>query len=511
MMSPRTDVMRQRTLSSGFGGNPVIVSLLPILRPSAAYSADAGCGGAGLGARGEVRASEVGLLVPTTALGRHESRVVSGTISGYGEIQPDEQSPAEGAAGVTGKWHTFHATGFNRWSEGVSMSRTQHIPISGKVLAWAIEEGGFTVLSFADRIGVDPDTVRAWVSETEQPGKTQFSRIVEVLRRPSAMFFLPNPPTQTALPPNFRRAPGPSPRDVTPYERIEIRWALGLQDVARELRHDLEDERVEFPRSEEREDAPAAAARVRTWLVGPETGGAGKDPFKALKGTLEERGVFVFQLQLTPRSTAKRPSGPGIRGFSAWDDYAPVVAINTSYNAGAKLFTLAHEVGHLVARSDSSCFGFSGPGSATEPGTERWCELFASALLLPETSVVEEMGRHGYLRNRRLVDAGAVARIAEHRGVSIRAMALRLIDLDYAPRELYGIVDREFPTSEYKEGPGFGPSRDRVARRLAETGPVLSQLFVSGLRERVFSLRDSARYLRVHPSEMRSLEARLRT
>ncbi len=307
------------------------------------------------------------------------------------------------------------------------------VPITGDVLDWAIKEGGFTVAAFAERIGTDVESLHAWISETERPTKTQFSEIIDALRRPSAMFFLPEPPTQTALPPKFRKAPGPHARNVTPYELIEIRWALGLQDIARDLLTELEREPVEFPQAGSKEHASAAAARLRTYLAIPgEVERKWKDSqaaFNGLKRALEDLGIFVFQLQLTPRKTGKRPSEPGIRGFSAWDDLAPVIAVNTSYSLGAKLFSLAHEAAHLVARSDSSCYGFSGPGSATDPGTEKWCELFAASLLLPESIVDDVMTGFGFARDGSLVDSGEVARIAERMHVIIRVMVLRLIDL----------------------------------------------------------------------------------
>lgn len=389
------------------------------------------------------------------------------------------------------------------------MARTIQVPITGEVLDWAIKEGGFAVSSFAERVGADADAVRAWIAETEKPTKTQFAAIVNTLRRPSAMFFLPEPPRQAIVPPKFRRAPGPHPRDVTPYELIEIRWALGLQELARELLVEQEHEPVDLPKAGIDEHASSAADRLRSFLAIPgeleRKWKNSQDVFNGLKHELETHGIFVFQLQLTQRGQKE----PGIRGFSAWNEHAPLVAVNTRYNAAAKLYSLVHELGHLVSRSDSSCFGFSGPGSAKQPGSERWCELFASALLLPASRVDDYMTGLGYARDGALVDAAEVARIAVHMRVSIRATTLRLINLGYSPKALYGVIEKEFPTSESKSGKSFGPTRDRVARRIAETGPRLGELLTDGVRRRSLSLRDSAGYLRVHPSEMRALEKRL--
>lgn len=387
------------------------------------------------------------------------------------------------------------------------MARTIEVPITGEVLGWAIREGGFTVASFADRVGTTADTVRAWVAEAERPSKTQFNAIVDALRRPSAMFFLPEPPTQAAVPPSFRKAPGS--RNVAPHELIEIRWALGLQEIATELLVEQGHEPLTLPAASAKEQPASAADRLRTFMgvAGnvPRKRRDSSDAFNTLKGQLESIGVLVFQLQLNPRGEKE----PGIRGFSAWNDHAPLIAVNTGYNAAAKLYSLVHELGHLMSRSDSSCLAYSGPGSAKEPGSERWCELFAAAFLLPESRVTEYMAGLGYARDGDLADAGEVARIAGKMRVSIRAMALRLIDLGYSPSGLYGVIERDFPTSDRKGGKSFGPTRDRVARRIAETGPRLGELLVDGIKRQSLSLRESASYLRVHPSEMRTLERRL--
>jgi Zn-dependent peptidase ImmA (M78 family) len=387
------------------------------------------------------------------------------------------------------------------------MGRSIEVPITGEVLGWAMREGGFTAVSFGDRVGATADTVRAWIAETERPSKTQFNTIVDVLRRPSAMFFLVEPPTQAGVPPSFRKAPGS--RNVTPHELIEIRWALGLQEIAAELLAEQEGEPVQFLAARSNETPADAADRLRTSMGIPgNVPRKWKDPadaFNTLKKGLETVGVLVFQLQLKERGEKE----PGIRGFSSWNDYAPLLAVNTGYNPAAKLYSLVHELGHLMSRSDSSCLAYSGPGSAKEPGSERWCELFAAAFLLPESRVAEYMAGLGYARDGDLTDAGEVARIAGKMHVSIRAMALRLIDLGYSPKGLYGVIERDFPTSDRKGGKSFGPTRDRVARRIAETGPRLGGLLVDGVRRQSLSLRESASYLRVHPSEMRTLERRL--
>ena len=45
------------------------------------------------------------------------------------------------------------------------------------------------------------------------------------------------------------------------------------------------------------------------------------------------------------------------------DDYAPSVAVNTAYHPTAWIFTLFHEVAHLLTRTDAACQSFVFPVS----------------------------------------------------------------------------------------------------------------------------------------------------
>ena len=70
----------------------------------------------------------------------------------------------------------------------------------------------------------------------------------------------------------------------------------------------------------------------------------------------------------------------------------PVIAVNTAWNDEARTFTLLHELGHLVARTDSAC-------AAGEPAelsdawdpVERWCQGFAAALLSPKEALSSDI------------------------------------------------------------------------------------------------------------------------
>ena len=104
------------------------------------------------------------------------------------------------------------------------MPRATYIPITGSVLRWAIDQSGLSNSEFAQKVRTEPDNVQAWISGQAQPTKTQFNKIVSTLKRPSAAFFLPEPPQHLNLPPPLRRSVGARNRALDARELREIRW-----------------------------------------------------------------------------------------------------------------------------------------------------------------------------------------------------------------------------------------------------------------------------------------------
>src|SRR5437764_806449 len=114
--------------------------------------------------------------------------------------------------------------------------RATYVPIQGAVLAWAIEEAGVDEQDVAAHLSVPRATVEAWIAGTDKPGKTQFKKLAQYLRRPTSFFFLRQPPTETGVPTAFRHPPGTTgQRPLTRKESQAIRRARRTQVVARWL------------------------------------------------------------------------------------------------------------------------------------------------------------------------------------------------------------------------------------------------------------------------------------
>ncbi len=369
-------------------------------------------------------------------------------------------------------------------------------PVTPDVVRWAVEEDGRDAPALAEALKVDEDTFLAWLEGDAKPTKGQVTRLAEVLRRPRALFFLPTPPAAATLPASYRHPPG-AQRDVSQAARLHLRRARRVQDaVAWTLRDEPE---VELPRHALTEDAAAAGEAVREWtgITVEEqyawTGG----PYTALNAwrqAFDRLGILVFSIEV----------GRGdVRGFSSWNPRAPLIAVNVSaVSPSARVFTLAHELGHLVTRTDAACI--EPMELLVDVDVERWCEAFAAAFLMPSGAVRRLARLHGFgLRPASVADVSALMRYFH---VSARAAALRLIELGYAEPRFYGEVEAVFRPKPAAETPDQSGRRNapRDVQRERELGPRALREVMNGLPEQV-----ALRVLRLTVDDARKIADRV--
>ena len=381
---------------------------------------------------------------------------------------------------------------------------TQGVPISGSVLAWARAESGLSQSELAESLKVSPDEVASWERGAALPGRGNFSKLAKVLERPSAVFFLPEPPTRSAVPTSFRNAPGLSDHRLGKDEIRWIRRSRRLQDLLSWVQQDSGAEPVTLPTAAPGQAPETIVQEFRELLAVPvETQldwDSASDAFRGWRSALESVGVVVLQLSLGKE---------GIRGFSAWDDFAPLVAVNTAYHPTARVFTLFHEVGHLLRRDDAACLRFMRPGDA-EAGIERWCERFSANLLMPGEALAEVAGRYGVTLAAPVPDVRTARLISQRFNVSTRAGSLRLQELGLAPQGFYGRVESELAALDWnKGGGGGGGSPAAPERRLGEVGTRTASILVEASERRRLSRLDLADYLRLNTSQLDDLQSLL--
>lgn len=382
------------------------------------------------------------------------------------------------------------------------MPRGTLVPITPAVLEWAISESGHEADVVAFAAGVDRATLDLWLADLGQPTLTQFHRIASFLKRSEALFFLPRPPQSRQLEVEFRHPPGAARRDPSPDERLHVREAARLQRGLAWVMGALEEALPSLPKLSTSADPETAAASARQALeVTVAEQLEWESEFEAQRrwrSALERAGVAVFFL----------PMGEGAaRGFSLWDQRVPVVAVNTHWNAQARLYTMFHEYAHLLTRTSSLCAQATKP-TAWRGGdqVERWCEQFAAAFLVPWAAAEELLAqRYSWKRGQRITDLARASYLGRKLHVSLRAATLRLVNKGVADWSLYQAIP---PVVDGKPrgGPATG-GRRRPQIRVDEYGVRATRTFLDGVRRDVITRDDALRYLDVADTEVAELEA----
>ncbi|MGA9390876.1 MAG: ImmA/IrrE family metallo-endopeptidase [Candidatus Sulfotelmatobacter sp.] len=194
--------------------------------------------------------------------------------------------------------------------------------------------------------------------------------------------------------------------------------------------------------------------------------------FDRWRESLERSGHLVFLLSLGKGSS---------QGFSLWDEFAPLVAVNTAWNESARIFTMFHELGHLVTRTSSACLEPTRTSSRTDP-LERWCEQFAASVLLPTKDVEAALRQHGWNSRVQVTDLSLAKRLASLYKVSLRASVIRMIEIGAATWALY---DQIPAASDAKPVGGGGRGRSRTEIREDQLGDRASFLFVEAVNREI--------------------------
>ena len=291
----------------------------------------------------------------------------------------------------------------------------------------------------------------------------------------------------------FRHPPGSQvDRDLIDREQTAIRTAERIQQVSRWVRERTEEIPEQWPRLADQKPTQAAK-RVREfleWDVNQQFSATSPSQVAAaLRTRIEERGAHVLQLKL---------SQEGCRGFSLADPAAPVLAVNSAYTVPARIFSMMHEVGHLIRHQQAFC------SRLPDSKIERWCEQFAAVFLMPR-SVFTDYAEQRF-GDEPVADIEQVTSMARKFKVSLRAAALRIEHLELGVAGLYDRVDAQ---ADFKGGGGFSKDNTKPAIRIREWGPSYARTLADAESRGLLSHTDVLEYLNVSSRQFADVRERL--
>lgn len=373
--------------------------------------------------------------------------------------------------------------------------------INPRMLVWARKKSGRAPDHIAAHLRIPVERYVAWEAGEELPTLPKMRAVARLLKRPLALFYLEAPPNDFSPISDFRTLPGTPVLSQSAELLLAIRRAHFKRSVAIELAEDL-DEAIsgpDFGLGGARISASDFASRLRQWLgIRIEDQFAWRDWYEAKQtwqDKIEERGILVFQ--------AEGVSTEEMRGFCIADLPLPVIVTNSSDSPSARIFTMIHELCHVLQSQTGIC-----NPTYVDPDNlgEAYCNRVAGETLVPPDILLQEASAAG------LEDWSdeELRRLSNRFSVSREVVLRRLLDLERTTSAFYenrrARFNREY--RDFKERQKTADSFPRDMARLAKSnlGPSYVRLVLTAMRSEIISLRDASEYLGIKTKHFDRLE-----
>ncbi len=318
-------------------------------------------------------------------------------------------------------------------------SRRQQVTLQPEVLRWARDRVGLSQEELAKKIPVSLERVTEW----EKTGKisiAQADRLAERTYTPLGYLYL-SKPSEEPLPIRDFRTRGDGPTTRPSLNLLETVYQMQRrQDWMRDDLIEGGAAPLDFVGAYSVDDSHTEVAAAMRAALGLANGWAEEiDTWSEALGCLrtrsDEAGILVVSNGVVGNNTRRKLDRTEFQGFALVDEYAPLVFVNAADFKTAQMFTLAHEVAHLLVGEEGlSLFDRLLP---VDHGTERFCNRVAAEFLVPQEELQDYWPTVQDSTN-------PYRRVARKFKVSDIVAARRLLDLNLIDQDTFFALYSEY-------------------------------------------------------------------
>ena len=366
---------------------------------------------------------------------------------------------------------------------------TVHVPPG--ILRWGRDRAKADLTDAAAKCGHAVADLTAWEEGQSDPPLTALRELAAFYQLPLAAFLLTKPKDEPTPTVDLRRLAGVDNPITNRSLALALRRATGLQVLAAELQEALD--AAPFAVEESTPDAEALANRERALLGVTESmqlSWREDQAFRRWREAIERRGVLVMQSPL---------GDSDVRAFSLRGD-PPVIVVNRGDWVRAKVFSLAHEFGHVAIGEGGICI----PGAMGATGIEAFCNHFADALLIPSSALLKDRDVRNIIEGVALSDA-VIKRIANRYKVSPAVVWYRLKQTKVIGQATFDRQWTNWATWRPPAEDGGGPSTT-AQNAIRDYGVALLDLMLRASKKGLVSTTDVSQYLGVGSDSIPSIE-----
>jgi Zn-dependent peptidase ImmA (M78 family) len=302
--------------------------------------------------------------------------------------------------------------------------------INPVILKWARERNKLTIDQLATKIKRGPEELKMWEEGKSDP---PFGCLEDLAYKhfniPLAVFFFPEPPTEPDPVKKFRRLTDFELERFSDDTYRKIRLAQAYQDSLSVILAGYTSRKIFKDIIPQKHSILELVSRVREYIGISITEqykfSSPENAFKRWRHAIEECGVFTFKDSFKDRF---------ISGFCLIDDNFPVIFINNSNAFSRQIFTLIHELAHIlfgvngITDIDETYISFM---NKADTDKEILCNQFASYFLLPDSEFDKDIA----IFKQKGIDS--LSKIAEKYSVSREVILRRLLDRGVIAKNIY--------------------------------------------------------------------------
>ena len=347
--------------------------------------------------------------------------------------------------------------------------------VKPEIIKWAVERSGYNREILEKKFSKLPE----WECKGASLTQNQLIKLSKAVHVPYFTFFSEKPPKETIPISDFRTIKGKRVTRLSPNLYDVVGATLIRQDWYREYALSENLPKVEFVGTTNINSCHLESAHKLQELLNFRISdrsqlAENEDILKLLSERMEALGILVMISGIVDSNTRRKLDLEEFRGFALCDEYAPLIFVNARDTKPAQLFTLAHELGHLVLGSTGlTNIGIRTPDELKQ--NEIWCNKFAAEFLVPLSSLKNSMRQNETIEK-------LVVRLANYYKVSRLVVLRRLLDIGrISSREFgqrmksYSGQRRKLTTKRQQGGNFYSITLKRVGRSYA-TAVIISTL-----------------------------------
>ena len=381
------------------------------------------------------------------------------------------------------------------------------IKVEPSVLKYARYCSGFDISEATKKIGIKEEQLISLEKNQGEVSIAKLEKMANTYKMPLPYFLLDKIPHDVVLPKDFRIIYKSERTGFSPKVMLAIRKARYVQFIIQEL--DEGSFKYNFRQVELSDNVEKVASYFRTILkVSAEEQSKWSNSSVALrnwKDAVEKLNLLVLQQSL-PQDD--------VDAFSLADQEPYIIVLNSSEHENRRIFSLFHEVGHMLLHRSGICTPDNLSRNSFEYiKIEKFCNQFAASFLVPyeafvEDPIVEKLKRIPF---KEWSDRD-IREISEHFKVSQEVVYRRLATIGTLSESRYE-QKREELLSDFKEY-SKGKKKKKIVvpqyrKIISQNGRTYVTFILEKLHANRITLASAADYLDTNSRHISNVEANI--